>query len=68
MICDWIVLGILRYFIQVGILKACRLYILLVIIIFDFIRDVMIKNTKYLQISEILGFHNFWNILYLEIF
>jgi len=68
MICDWIVLGILRYFIQVGILKACRLYILLVIIIFDFIHDVMIKNTKYLQISEILGFHNFWNILYLEIF
>ena len=68
MICDWIVLGILRYFIQVGILKACRLYILLVIIIYDFIRDVMIKNTKYLQISEILGLHNFWNILYLEIF
>ena len=68
MICDWIVLEILRYFIQVGILKACRLYILLVIIIFDFIHDVMIKNTKYLQISEILGFHNFWNILYLEIF
>ena len=48
MICDWIVLEILRYFIQVGILKACRLYILLEIIIFGFIRDVMIKNTKYL--------------------
>ena len=48
MICDFIVLEILKYFIHVDILKVCRLYILLGIIIFDFIRDVMIKNTKYL--------------------
>ena len=68
MICDWIVLGILRYFIQVGILKACRLYILLGIIINVSIYDFMIKNTKFLQILEILGFHNFWNTLYLGIF
>ena len=68
MICDLIIFEILRYFIEVGILKVCRLYILLGIIIFGFIYDVMIKNTKYLQISEILGFHNFWNILYLGIF
>ena len=59
MICDIIIFEILRYFIYVGILKVCRLYIRLGNIIFVFIRDVMIQNTKYLQISEILGFHNF---------
>ena len=48
MICELIVLENLRYFIPVGILKVYRLYILLEIIIFGFIRDVMIKNTKYL--------------------
>ena len=68
MICDLIVLEILRYFIYVGILKVCRLYILLGIIINVSIYDFMIKNTKFLQILEILGFYNFWNTLYLGIF